>query len=87
MVTANQVDELVDSLENELSSMGKREIPSATLGEMILVRLRQLNQVAYVRFASVYRQFRSVGDFIAELENLSTKEESKKGKSAFVSIS
>jgi len=70
MITAQQVDDLVDSLENELASLSKREIPSSTLGEMALARLRSLDQVAYVRFASVYRQFRSIEDFIDELNSL-----------------
>jgi transcriptional repressor NrdR len=70
MVTAEQVDDLVDSVENELASLGKREVSASFLGEMALSRLRKLNQVAYVRFASVYRQFQSVEDFIHELEIL-----------------
>jgi len=70
MVTAEQVDDLVDSVENELAALGKREIPSTVLGELALARLRNLDQVAYVRFASVYRQFRSIEDFIAELNTL-----------------
>jgi len=70
MVTAEQVDDLVDSVENELAAQGKREVSSSSLGEMALNRLRDLNQVAYVRFASVYRQFRSVEDFIGELDRL-----------------
>lgn len=68
MVTAEQIDDLVDAVENELASHGKREIPATMLGELALARLRSLDQVAYVRFASVYRQFRSVGDFVAELD-------------------
>jgi len=70
MVTAEQVDDLVDSVENELATIGKREISASVLGEMALSRLRKLNQVAYVRFASVYRQFQSVEDFINELKSL-----------------
>lgn len=69
-LTAEQIDDLVDSVENELASMGKREVSSSLLGEMALTRLRNLNQVAYVRFASVYRQFRSIDDFIDELKTL-----------------
>jgi transcriptional repressor NrdR len=69
-VTAEQVDDLVDSVENELGALGKREIPSSLLGELALARLRELDQVAYVRFASVYRQFRSIEDFVAELNTL-----------------
>ena len=69
-ITAKQIDDLVESLENELASLGKREVPSSLLGEMTLSRLRELDEVAYVRFASVYRQFQSVEDFIAELNTL-----------------
>ena len=70
MITAEQVDDLVDSVENELATLAKREIPSSLLGEMALARLQALDQVAYVRFASVYRQFRSIEDFISELNAL-----------------
>lgn len=69
-VTAEQIDDLVDSVESELALMGKREVSSSQLGELALARLRNLDQVAYVRFASVYRQFRSIEDFIAELNTL-----------------
>lgn len=70
MVTAEEVDNLVDSVENELASWGKREVHSSTLGDLVLSRLRTLNHVAYVRFASVYKQFQSIDDFIAELQSL-----------------
>lgn len=69
-ITAEQIDDLVDSLENELASLGKREVPSTLLGEFALARLRNLDEVAYVRFACVYRQFRSIEDFIVELNTL-----------------
>lgn len=69
-VNAGEIDNLVDSLESELFSHGKREIPSTVLGELVLASLRDLDQIAYVRFASVYRQFRSIEDFIAELNEL-----------------
>lgn len=69
-VTAEQIDDLVDAVENELAGLGKREVPSTLLGEFALVRLRDLHEVAYVRFASVYRQFRSIEDFVSELRIL-----------------
>jgi transcriptional repressor NrdR len=69
-VSAQEIDELVESIENELATEAKREVSSVQLGEMTLARLRTLNQIAYVRFASVYRQFTSIKDFIAELETL-----------------
>lgn len=69
-VSAAQIEEVLDGLELELQILGKREIPSSQLGELVLSRLRLLNEVAYVRFASVYRQFQSVEDFIRELHAL-----------------
>ncbi len=69
MVTADEIDELVDSVEGELAQFGKRELQASMLGELVLSRLKNLNQVAYVRFASVYRQFRSIEDFINELNS------------------
>lgn len=70
MVTAEQIDDLVDSVENELAVLGKKEVPASMLGELALARLRGLDEVAYVRFASVYRQFRSIEDFVSELNTL-----------------
>lgn len=69
-VSAEQIDDLVDSVENELMASGRREVPATLLGELALSFLSNLDQVAYVRFASVYRQFRSIDDFIAELNTL-----------------
>lgn len=76
MVTAEEVDNLVDSVENELAAWGKREVNSSTLGDLVLARLRTLNHVAYVRFASVYKQFQSIDDFIAELKSLGIPQQS-----------
>lgn len=70
MVTAEQIDDAVDSVENELAGIGKKEVPASLLGELALKRLRDLDEVAYVRFASVYRQFRSIEDFVSELNTL-----------------
>lgn len=69
-VTAEEIDVLLETVETELLGSGKKELPSKLLGEMVLNRLKGLNEVAYVRFASVYRQFQSIEDFIAELEIL-----------------
>src|SRR5471032_2446176 len=69
-VTAEQIDDLVDTVENELLASGRREVSSSMLGEIALSCLSRLDQVAYVRFASVYRQFRSIEDFISELTRL-----------------
>lgn len=66
-ITAEQIDDLVDAVENEMQASARRELSSINLGEMVLSLLSPLDQVAYVRFASVYRQFRSIDDFIQEL--------------------
>jgi transcriptional repressor NrdR len=79
-VSAEQIAEMLDSLELELQTAGKREIPSSHLGELVLARLRSLNEVAYVRFASVYRQFQSVQDFICELNALAGERFSLSGQ-------
>ena len=70
LITAEQIDAIIESIENELVKQGKREVNSTVLGELVLTELKDLDQVAYVRFASVYRQFRSVDDFIKELQDL-----------------
>lgn len=70
MVTAEEIDSLVDSVENELAAAGRREVLSSDLGDLVLIRLRTLNEVAYVRFASVYKAFQSIEDFIVELNAL-----------------
>ncbi len=69
-VPADQIEELVDQLETELSSLADKEVSSKHIGELVMDRLRHLNEVAYVRFASVYRQFKDKNDFVRELEQL-----------------
>lgn len=73
-VNAQQIDELIESVELELQLIGKREINSSQLGGLVLERLAALNDVAYVRFASVYRQFQSIEDFVTELQRLAKPE-------------
>lgn len=69
-VSAEQVEALVAGVERQLQEVGEREIRTAAIGEAVMLRLRRLDEVAYVRFASVYRAFRDVGEFMAELEGL-----------------
>lgn len=73
-MNAQQIDELIESVELELQLIGKREINSSQLGGLVLERLAALNDVAYVRFASVYRQFQSIEDFVTELQRLAKPE-------------
>ncbi len=69
-VGRDEVERLVDRVEGEIEATGKAEISSAELGEMVLKQLINLDPVAYVRFASVYRQFKSPEEFMDELGRL-----------------
>jgi transcriptional repressor NrdR len=64
------LERLVDDIELALQQRVKREVSSNEIGELVLEQLKTMSEVAYVRFASVYRQFRSVSDFVATLEGL-----------------
>ncbi len=72
-VSAEQIEELATSVERKVQEMGEKEIPSTVVGEALMEKLRALDPVAYVRFASVYREFRDVGDFVSTLEGLTGK--------------
>ena len=78
-ITLQTWEELVDSLEQELRSHYVKEVPADRIGDIVLGRLRSMDEVAYVRFASVFRQFPDVEAFKAELEKIirDTGEESK----------
>jgi transcriptional repressor NrdR len=73
-VPGRQLIELVDSVEQELHERNDREISTREIGEMVMARLRDLDQVAYVRFASVYRKFEDIGEFFDELNQLRQRE-------------
>lgn len=72
-ISMAQMEEVVDEIEKELRNRMDTEVKSEDIGEMVMDKLRNLDQVAYVRFASVYRQFKDVNSFIEELENLLKK--------------
>ena len=69
-VPMEQIEKVADEIEQELQSSLEREVSSAQIGEMIMDRLKDLDQVAYVRFASVYRQFKDINTFLEELNKL-----------------
>lgn len=69
-ISMNIIEEFVDDLERDLRETGEKEIPSSILGEKVMVKLHALDDVAYVRFASVYREFKDVNDFVSELKSL-----------------
>jgi len=76
-VSAEQIESLTNSIEFEISERGVLEINTSEIGELVMERLKELDQVAYVRFASVYRQFKDVEEFRGALHKL--LEEEKKG--------
>ena len=69
-VSAQQITTLVDEVENEIFNREEREIPSGTIGELVMKKLKDLDAVAYVRFASVYREFKDVNTFMDELKSV-----------------
>ena len=69
-VSPDQLDSLVEGIERELAEAAEREVPSTLVGEKVMARLRHLDDVAYVRFASVYREFHTLDEFVAELGKL-----------------
>lgn len=64
------IEKIVDDIERGLNNMMEKEVDSNLIGEVIMEHLKELDEVAYVRFASVYRQFKDVNTFIAEIEKL-----------------
>ena len=62
-VEPERVERMISAIVRQLESMGETELPSSTIGELIMKHLKQLDDVAYVRYASVYRDFRETGDF------------------------
>lgn len=69
-VSANQITALVDDVENEVFNMEEKEIQSRVIGELVMNKLKDLDMVAYVRFASVYREFKDINTFMDELKNI-----------------
>jgi transcriptional repressor NrdR len=69
-ISRGQLEDLLDEVENELFRDGRTEVPSRELGEAAMDHLQKLDEVAYVRFASVYRSFRDVNQFMEELRTL-----------------
>lgn len=76
-VSVASIERIVEEIERGLNNMMEKEIESKLIGEVIMEHLSQLDEVAYVRFASVYRQFKDVNTFIAEIEKLLGNEKSK----------
>ncbi|MBQ4474243.1 MAG: transcriptional repressor NrdR [Lachnospiraceae bacterium] len=67
-ISVDQIRQTTDEIENEIFRMEEKEIPSSVIGEIVMEKLRKLDPVAYVRFASVYREFKDVNTFMDELK-------------------
>ncbi len=77
-IGTEKIDEIVDGIEKKLVGLGEKEIPSAVIGEEIMVALKKLDKVAYVRFASVYRQFKDINELMDEVKTLFEPHKEKK---------
>ncbi len=69
-ISVPQIDALVDSIEEELEELSKQEVSTREIGELVMRKLQQLDDIAYVRFASVYRQFKDVSQFLSAVNSL-----------------
>ena len=76
-VSIEKVDEAISRIKNKLRATGEREIQSRAVGEEVMNELRNLDEVAYVRFASVYKSFKSLDEFTREIDELTRESESK----------
>lgn len=69
-VAAGALEAIVDTIERDLIEVGEKEIPAQVVGEKVMLHLKKLDEVAYVRFASVYRSFKDIDAFMSELEKI-----------------
>lgn len=72
-ISVDQINSLVDEVENAVFNMEEKEIPSSMIGQLVMEKLRDLDPVAYVRFASVYREFKDVNTFMSEIKKILDK--------------
>lgn len=74
-VSINMLEDLADEIERNIKNIMEREVQSRDIGEQVMCLLHDLDEVAYVRFASVYREFRDIQEFMSEIHQLTTKKE------------
>jgi transcriptional repressor NrdR len=74
------MEEIVDRIEKEIQETGDKEINSSTIGETVMLELHELDEIAYVRFASVYRSFKDINEFMDELKDMLKEEETRRMK-------
>ncbi|MFA5479067.1 MAG: transcriptional regulator NrdR [Candidatus Muiribacteriota bacterium] len=69
-VSTEKLEEIANAIENEILSMGKREVDSGFIGKLVMGKLKSVDEVAYIRFASVYKKFKCIDEFREELEKI-----------------
>ncbi|MCI6189057.1 MAG: transcriptional regulator NrdR [Clostridium sp.] len=74
-ISRNQIEKLADEIERDISNKMITEVQSKDIGEMVMEKLKELDEISYVRFASVYRQFKDIDTFLEEIENLKTNQD------------
>ena len=79
-VSTDQIDSAIERIEEKLLNLGLREVPSSRIGELVMRELKKLDKVAYIRFASVYRDFEDVDDFSEMIREISPKTPSRRGR-------
>ncbi len=79
-ISITVIEEFVDSLEIYFQELGKKEVDGVEIGEKVINKLKEWDEVAYVRFASVYRQFKDVSEFMKELEEIIRSKKEKESK-------
>jgi len=80
-ISINPIEKFITDFEKELYDRGEREVESREIGEILIKKLYEIDEVAYVRFASVYRSFKDVNQFMDELEELLKEKNAEKRKS------
>ena len=69
-ISMTQINDMVDDIEGQIFNMGEKEIPTTTIGSIVMDKLKDLDEVAYVRFAAIYREFKDVNTFMDELKKI-----------------
>jgi len=77
-ISINDLEKMVENIETQLHNSLQREVTTEDIGEMVMAKLKNMDEVAYVRFASVYRQFKDINTFMDELKNLLRDDKEKK---------
>ena len=72
-ISREQIDAIVDRIEDQVQKLSKTEIPSSEIGKLVMDELYKLDDVAYVRFASVYRKFKDKGEFVTQVKELTAR--------------